>query len=144
MKFENILIVCVGNICRSPTVELMFKQRWPNKHISSAGVGALVDKPMDATAMALAAEHNFDGTDHRGRQLTAAIAAMADLIIVMEKGHIAAVERIAPGSRGKVFLLGKWQQDLEIPDPYRQSREAFEHVYTLMENSTASWAKVLG
>ncbi len=144
MKFEQILIVCVGNICRSPTVELLFQQRWPNKQISSAGVGALVGKPMDPTALAIAAEHGLDGSQHVARQLTAEMAAEADLIIVMENGHVGAAAEIAPAARGKIFLLGKWLNDEPIPDPYRQSQEAFEHVYRLMDKTTASWAKVLG
>ncbi|GAA5186456.1 low molecular weight protein-tyrosine-phosphatase [Ferrimonas gelatinilytica] len=144
MKFDNILVVCVGNICRSPTAEAMLKARYPEKQISSAGVGALVGKPVDPKAARLLEQAGLPHQDHRARQLTQEIAREADLILVMEPGHIGAVTQIAPFSHGKVFLLGKWLGDLAIPDPYRQSEEAFAHVYGLMEKACNGWSKVLG
>ncbi len=144
MKFDNILVVCVGNICRSPTAEAMLKARYPHKTIGSAGVGALVDKPVDPTAAKLLAQAGLPHEGHRGRQLTEELARAADLILVMEPGHVGAVTDIAPFARGKVFLLGKWLGETAIPDPYRQSEEAFVHVYGLMERACQSWDKVLG
>ena len=44
---------------------------------------------------------------------------------------------------GKTFLLGKWQGDREISDPYRQQRPAFEHVYRLMDEGVTSWLRYL-
>jgi len=48
-----------------------------------------------------------------------------------------------PQARGKTFLLGKWLGDKEVPDPYRQSREAFEHVYELIDSACSAWQKYL-
>ena len=144
MRFENILIVCVCNICRSPITELLFKQRWPHIKIQSAGVGALVGAQMDATASTVASLYGLDPSQHQARQLTSKLAEQADLILVMEQHHIRAVTQIAPTARGKTLLLGRWLNDMEIPDPYRQSEEAFHHVYKLMADSSQSWSKVLG
>jgi protein-tyrosine phosphatase len=141
--FKNVLFVCVGNICRSPSAEVMLRQALQGKDIqvSSAGLGALVGHGIDATAQELLIEHGLTGDSHRARQIDDAILATADLVLTMERKHVRRIAEIAPQASGKTFLLGKWQQDREIPDPYRQQRPAFEHVYTLMAEGVESWAR---
>lgn len=139
--FEKILVVCVGNICRSPSGEYLLKSLLPHKHIASAGVGALVGKPADAKAAEVALEHGVSMDCHSARQLTAEMCRSYDLILVMEKGHIEAVTTIAPEARGKTMLFGQWIGQRDIPDPYRQSREAFDHAYALINEAANAWAK---
>lgn len=141
--FNNILVVCVGNICRSPSGEYLLKKLLPNKTVASAGVGALVGKPADKMATQVAAEHGVSLEGHEARQLTADLCRDYDLILVMEKGHIEAVTNIAPEARGKTMLFGQWLGMKDIPDPYRQSKEAFDHAYQLIEQSAQAWAKKL-
>lgn len=111
--------------------------------VSSAGLGALVDHGIDATAQQLLLERGLDGGAHRARQISNTILAQADLVLTMERKHVRRITEIAPEASGKTFLLGKWQQEREIPDPYRQQRAAFEHVYTLMAEGVQSWVKYL-
>ncbi|MCL6326991.1 protein tyrosine phosphatase [Pectobacterium polaris] len=141
--FDSILVVCVGNICRSPTGERLLKRALPSKKISSAGLGALVGKPADATATAVANQHNLSLDGHEAQQLTSALCRQYDLILVMEKGHIDGVCRIAPEVRGKTMLFGHWINQQEIADPYRKSREAFEFVYLQLEQSAQKWVQAL-
>ena len=141
--FDKILVVCVGNICRSPFGEQLLKSLLPNKEIASAGVGALVDKPADKLACLVAAEHGISLEGHQARQLTADLCHDYDLILVMEQGHIGAVTEIAPEARGKTMLFGHWFNKQDIPDPYRQSKEAFEYAYRLIEKAAVAWAKKL-
>ena len=141
--FNKILVVCVGNICRSPSGEYLLKELLPNKVIASAGVGALVGKPADKLACSVATEHGISLEGHQARQLTAELCRDFDLILVMEHRHINAVTEIAPEVRGKTMLLSHWSGKQDIPDPYRQSREAFEHAYQLIEKSAAAWANKL-
>ena len=143
--FNKILVVCIGNICRSPTVEALLKSRLAHRGIdvSSAGLGALVDKPMDSTALEVLREHGGDHPAHKGRQLTREMLQQADIVLTMEKRHVESIARMAPEVRGKTFLLGKWQKDQEIPDPYRQQKVAFEHVYQLMTQGVDSWSQKL-
>ncbi|MCA5918285.1 protein tyrosine phosphatase [Pectobacterium brasiliense] len=141
--FDSILVVCVGNICRSPTGERLLKQALPTKKISSAGLGALVGKSADATAADVANQHNLSLDGHEAQQLTSALCRQYDLILVMEKGHIDGVCRIAPEVRGKTMLFGRWLNQQEIADPYRKSREAFEFVYLQLEQSAQKWVQAL-
>ncbi|MFJ5409480.1 arsenate reductase/protein-tyrosine-phosphatase family protein [Pectobacterium punjabense] len=141
--FDSILVVCVGNICRSPTGERLLKQALPRKKVASAGLGALVGKPADVTAVDVASQHHLSLEGHEAQQLTSALCRQYDLILVMEKGHIDGVCRIAPEVRGKTMLYGHWSNQQEIPDPYRKSREAFEFVYLQLEQSAQKWVQVL-
>ena len=143
--FNSILMVCVGNICRSPMAEALLIDRLSGgKHanikIASAGVGALVEHEADATAKELMTEKNIDVSMHRARQLNTEFICEYDLILVMEKGHINAVHNIAPSSKGKVHLLGKWS-DFEISDPYMQPRREFEVALELIERGVDEWAE---
>ncbi|GIC77262.1 protein tyrosine phosphatase [Moritella sp. F3] len=142
--FNNILVVCVGNICRSPSGEYLLKALLPNKNVESAGVCALVGKPADKLACQVAEEHGVSLDGHQGRQLTSALCREFDLILVMEQGHINAVTNIAPEARGKTMLFSQWLQKQDIPDPYRQGKEAFEHAYKLIEASANAWALKIG
>lgn len=141
--FDKILVVCVGNICRSPSGEYLLKSLLPNKTIASAGIAALVDKPADKLAQQVALDHEISLEGHKAQQLTADLCHEFDLILVMESRHISAVSEIAPEARGKTMLLSHWVGKQDIPDPYRQSKVAFKHVYQLIEKSAMAWAKKL-
>jgi len=141
--FNKILVVCVGNICRSPTGERLLKHYQPALTVESAGLGALVGKGADATATSVAQDNQLSLAGHSARLITGQMCREYDLILVMEKRHIAALCEIAPEMRGKVMLFGHWDGEREIPDPYRKSREAFEAVYTLLDRSARQWAQAL-
>ena len=142
MHFDAILIVCVGNICRSPTAERLLQQALPHKTVSSAGIAALTGHAADATAAAVALQHDVSLEGHSARQLTRALCQQHDLILVMEQQHIDAVSRLAPEMRGKTMRYGHGLQR-DIPDPYRQSREAFEFTFELIAEATRGWAQRL-
>lgn len=142
MRFDSILVVCIGNICRSPTAERLLKQALPHKTISSAGISALAGHAADDTATAVADQNGVSLEGHVARQLTRELCQQHDLILVMEQKHMEAVSRIAPEVRGKTMLYGHWIKR-DIPDPYRQSREAFEFTYDLLADATQAWAQRL-
>ncbi len=141
--FKRILIVCIGNICRSPTAEHLLRVALAPTDIvvSSAGLSAVKSKPIEATAAAVLEEHGHAVPEHISTQLTAAKINEADLILVMEQHHIGGVLSISPEARGKVFLLGKWQDNREINDPYRQGKPAFVHAYALIDAAVNAWAQ---
>lgn len=140
--FKHILAVCVGNICRSPTAEILLREALanPGYTVSSAGIGALVGKPVEATAAGVLRTHGHFVHKHQARQLSRAMLHETDLILVMERPHMEHILKIAPEARGKIFLLGKWQADRAVPDPYRQNEAAFEAAYQMIAEGIAAWA----
>ncbi|TWX72947.1 low molecular weight protein-tyrosine-phosphatase [Colwellia sp. C1TZA3] len=141
--FDKILIVCIGNICRSPSAERILQQLMPDKDITSAGIGALVDHEIEKNAAQLLASHNYNSDNHKARQVSTDIINQAELILVMEKKHQQVLMQQYPSASGKVMLLGKWHGDEEIPDPYRKSLTAFEHAFTQIEKNCQAWTKKL-
>ncbi|PRB75447.1 low molecular weight protein-tyrosine-phosphatase [Pseudomonas sp. MYb185] len=143
--FKSILVVCVGNICRSPTGEALLKAKLAGRSIqvSSAGLGALVGKPLDATAAEVLTTLGHSLSEHQARQLTVEMLREADLILAMEQKHLQSIHAMAPEARGKTFLFGKWSDNREVPDPYRQQRPAFEHVLKLLDESADAWLPYL-
>lgn len=144
MKFDSILVVCTGNICRSPIGERFLRELFPNKKIDSAGTHALVDHDADISANKIATQHGLSLAGHRGKQFTSSMGRQYELILVMEKSHLEQIGKIAPEARGKSMLFGHWLEQRDIPDPYRKSEEAFALVYDLIEQAGKCWAEKLG
>lgn len=144
MKIEKILVVCVGNICRSPFGEKALQSFLPHLQVSSAGISALVGKGVPDTGMAVAQAHYpLDLSEHQAQQLTKNLIENNDLILVMEPRHIDAVCRLAPSARGKTLLFGQWLDQKVVPDPYRQQADAFKHAYDLLWSSSELWSRKL-
>ena len=122
--------------------EALLKHRltdqYKNIQIASAGLGALVGHGADVTTQDLMKKMDIDLSEHKAQQLNTQLISEYDLILVMEKGHINAVHNIAPSSKGKVHLLGKWS-DFEIPDPYKQPQREFELALELIERGIDEW-----
>lgn len=141
--FDRILVVCVGNICRSPTAEFLLKAALPSKQISSAGLAAVVNHDMDKQARAVAERNGVHCPKHTARQLTRELCHEADLILVMEQRHRDGVTQLCPEARGKVFLLGQGSAPAEIADPYRKSDKIFETTYEQLHLACMAWAQRL-
>jgi protein-tyrosine phosphatase len=140
---RHILVVCVGNICRSPMAEALLRDALRGQRdisVESAGLGALVDHPAAEHAVALMQERGLDISEHRARQITPDMVHEADLVLVMEAGHKRAIDANEPVARAKIYRLGEWQ-DRDIRDPYRQPREAFEAALADIDDGVAEWAK---
>lgn len=139
MAFDNILVVCVGNICRSPMAEALLKQRYPRKNIDSAGVGALVGHPADPAALEIMTAQQLDITKHIAKQLDENLAKKADIIFTMSDGQTKWIEERWPFCRGKTFKLGHWKNK-DIADPYKHEMSAFKTAYQDIVDSLEQWA----
>ncbi|WP_413501254.1 low molecular weight protein-tyrosine-phosphatase [Psychrobacter maritimus] len=139
MAFDNILVVCVGNICRSPMAEALLKQHYPDKAIDSAGVGALVGHPADPAVLEIMKEQQLDISNHVAKQIDEELAKNADLIFTMSDGQTKWIEERWPFCRGKTFKLGHWQ-DKNIADPYKHDMNAFKVAYQDIVDSLEQWA----
>ncbi|WP_440061773.1 arsenate reductase/protein-tyrosine-phosphatase family protein [Klebsiella pneumoniae] len=141
--FDSILVVCTGNICRSPIGERYLRKYLPTKKIDSAGTGALVDRSADPRAEKISLQNDLSLAGHKARQFTSELARKYELILVMDKTHIEEIGKLAPEARGKTMLFGHWMNHREIPDPYRKSDEAFASVYQLIKLAGDSWIEKL-
>ena len=140
--FDSILVVCVGNICRSPRVngfcssccliKMSALQGW---RLLSVKLQIKINFVADINGLSL--------NGHKARQLTRELCRQYSLILVMERKHIDAVARLVPEVRGKTMLFGHWLGEREIPDPYGKSQEAFDFVYNLLAESARKWSQVL-
>lgn len=141
--FHNILVVCSGNICRSPVAAALLQQAFPGKLVSSAGLAVeasgLSGREMDACARKIAEEEGLICPLHSARQLTSSMVSQADIILVMESHHRREIAQRFPVALAKTFLLGNWLENREIDDPYRKSEEAFLYIHRHLELSCHSW-----
>lgn len=139
LDVKNVLVVCVGNICRSPLAAHLLREGLPGLTVSSAGVGAVIGADMDATARVVAQTRGHMLPEHQARQLTPALCQQADLILVMESKHRDAVTQIHSPARGKTMLLAQGLSPDQIPDPYRQPETAHAACQEQIEQACSRW-----
>ena len=106
--FERILIVCDGNICRSPTVAAMLRELKPGKTVSSAGLVGLVGHDMESTARAVAEENGLECGPHTARKLDSELCRDSDLILVMESRQKERLSRVFPEASGMILIAAFW------------------------------------
>ena len=135
---NNILVVCEGNICRSPMAAALLAARQPALQARSAGLGALVGRPADETAVRLMRSLGIDISGHRASQLTRRMCLESELVLVMDREQRQRVEKLYPEACGRVFRLGEFT-DKDIPDPYRLPERAFRDALGLIEQAVARW-----
>lgn len=138
MQIQNILVVCVGNICRSPTAEYLLKQQHPELHIESAGLSAMVGHAADKKAIACMDTLNIDMRTHIAKQINAELIKASDLILVMSSNQQKHIEQKWSFAKGKVFRLGHWQGQ-NVPDPYQHDQAFFEETCRNIQSYVADW-----
>lgn len=142
----SILFVCMGNICRSPTADGVFRLKVAEQRL---GQQVLVDSagthnyhpgsPPDARAQAAAARRGYDLSSLRARQIAAADYATFDLILVMDHDNLAALQDDCPPEhQHKLRRLTEFcqvHQASVVPDPYYGGADGFEQVLDLVEDA---------
>lgn len=138
MQIQNILVVCVGNICRSPMGEFFLKKNHPNLHIESAGLSAMVGHAADEKALTCMNGKQIDMRSHMAKQINADLIKTADLVLVMSSNQQKHIENTWPFAKGKVFRLGHWQGQ-NVPDPYKLDQAFFEQTCNNIESYVSDW-----
>ena len=143
----RVLFVCLGNICRSPTAEAVFRQQLgaagldAEVAVDSAGTSDWhVGKPADTRTRLAAQRRGYDMTALRGRQVQVEDFSRFDLILAMDASNLAELQALQPAdSRAELDLyLRRYQLALdEMPDPYYGGEEGFEQVLDLAEQAAA-------
>jgi len=139
---QRILILCVGNICRSPMAEVLLRKHLGEGSdivVESAGLAAVVGNPADPLAEKVLGHNGLSAEGHVARQVTPEMIGRADLVLAMQKRHVDAIHAISPQARGKTFLLGRWEGNCEVPDPYGKTLPVFEENYRLIERTVRAW-----
>ena len=139
---QKILVVCLGNICRSPLAEgillHLVSERKLNIHIDSAGTSNYhIDEAPDKRTIANAKKHKIDLSPLRARQFKQSDFDAFDKIFVMDKSNLSNVLQLARNENDKQkvdFLLNCSfpNQNLEVPDPYFGGEQGFEDVFKLV------------
>jgi protein-tyrosine phosphatase len=141
---RSILLVCLGNICRSPVAEGLLRA-----HAEAAGLKLMIDSagtagyhvgaPPDQRACRVARSHGVPIDALRARQVQARDFDRFDLILAADRQNLLDLERMRPpGARAALSLLLAYAgdaEDAEVPDPYYGRQEAFEHVHRLLDGA---------
>lgn len=147
MVIDSILVVCVGNICRSPLGERLLAAKLSaaglDVKVSSAGIAAMTGQAADpdTTAVAQARDVALDG--HIARQFTHQIGSDHALILVMEAGHKQSIIKSAPDLSGRILLFDQWTGAKGIADPYRRPIAYHEDVFAKIDQAATAWVDKL-
>lgn len=137
---KRILLVCTGNICRSPLAAALLERALAERTIdgivvSSAGTGAWDGAPVSEGAYLVGLERGLDLSSHRARLLTRELVEGADLILTMARHHRARVDEL--GGEGRVFVLGEYAgrdgDAAEVSDPFGGDLEVYRDTCSEVE-----------
>jgi protein-tyrosine phosphatase len=155
MSKTSILFVCMGNICRSPTAEGVFRARAERAglaaslHIDSAGTHAYhVGQPPDARSTAYAAKRGYDLSTQRARQVQARDFAAFDRIYAMDHDNLVRLKAACPAQH--LHKLGLFMQFAThsasdvVPDPYYDDGKGFDLVLDYIEDASDGLLRALG
>ncbi len=144
-KTVCVLMVCLGNICRSPTAHAVFLQRVASAglqtqiQVDSAGTGDYhIGAAPDARAISAGATRGYDLTGLRARQVRASDFEHFDLLLAMDDNNLRDLQRqCPPAHRHKLhlFMAFAGSQNSSVPDPYYEDAPAFQHVLDLAESA---------
>jgi len=143
----GVLFVCLGNICRSPTAEGVFRHAVARAglgariRVDSAGTGDWhIGRPPDRRAIAAARERGYDLSDLRARQVRRSDFTRFDWVLAMDRTNLVALHTLRPaGYRGHLGLFLELAPALgvvEVPDPYFGGHLDFVRMLDLIENAS--------
>ncbi len=141
----RVLMVCLGNICRSPTAHIVFAQRvleaglQERVRVDSAGTGDWhIGHPPDARSQTAAAQRGYDMSALRARQVRARDFQDFDLLLAMDENNLRDLQRLAPPEHRHKLRMFMDFADLEersVPDPYYGETQDFQRVLDLVETA---------
>ena len=134
----TILIVCTGNLCRSPMAEGLLRARLARDkarqgwRVGSAGIWTTDGRPASGHAVQEMAQRGIELQGHRSRNVTREMVAEADLVLAMTRSHVDALRAAFPEHAHKLYLFSEMiGQAYDINDPYGGTR--LEYSYTAKE-----------
>ena len=148
----HILFVCMGNICRSPTAEVIFSQKIKDLDleksfvIESAGTHDYhVGEAPDVRSTQAAAKRGFDISKNKGRQVARSDLDRFDYLIAMDRQNYSFLKSLSSAdTKNKIYLFLDFSPEIElhdVPDPYFGGVDGFEHVLDIIENGSKNIIK---
>ncbi|MBZ9885410.1 low molecular weight phosphotyrosine protein phosphatase [Mesorhizobium sp. CA10] len=151
---KSILFVCLGNICRSPLAEGVFRAVLTEQGkdqglvIDSAGTGGWhAGQEPDRRSIAVAARHGVDISGQRARKVLQEDFSRFDLMLGMDNANVRDLKALAPQAahdRIHLYLDFATGKTVDVPDPYYDGAEAFASVYRMIREASDALAKRLG
>lgn len=153
MQTKRIIMVCSGNVCRSPMAEVLLKAALAEHGVDgvqvwSAGTWAMSDSPAVGQAAYVCQEEGLDLSQHRSRPLALDMVRQADMVLVMETRHLSEIVEALPEAEGKVRLLGSFAKGggrdvAEIKDPFDSSYGSFRRCFNEIKEAVSGLAEYL-
>jgi protein-tyrosine phosphatase len=148
---KSVLFVCLGNICRSPLAEGVFRavlaEQGKDLAIDSAGTGGWhAGEGPDRRSIAVAAKHGVDISGQRARKVLPEDFSRFDLILGMDRANVRDLKALAPpavSDRIHLYLDFATGKARDVPDPYYDGAEAFASVYRMIREASEALAKRL-
>ena len=153
----SLAVVCFGNICCSPTAQVVLERRLAEAglgdavRVTSAGTGDWhVGEPMDRRAAVALRGEGYDPSRHRAQQVDPSWFERYDALLVMDASNRADVRALAPTDedRERVLMFRAWDPkggpDADVPDPWYGDADGFADVLELVERTSAELVEALG
>ncbi|MDD2700589.1 MAG: low molecular weight phosphotyrosine protein phosphatase [Sideroxydans sp.] len=148
----SVIFICMGNICRSPTAEAVFRRYVEEAgledviHIDSAGTHDYhIGEPPDTRTQRAAKLRGYEMSDLRGRQAGVGDFTRFDYVLAMDEANLSILQdlqpRGAPSHLGLFLEFAEQHNEREVPDPYFGGADGFEHVLDLVEDASRGLLK---
>ena len=150
----RVLLVCLGNICRSPTAEVVFRSKVEKSDlgggveiVSCGTAGYHIGESPDSRSQTAAKERGYDMSALRGRQVKNDDFEYFDFILAMDESNLSELRQRCPKQYieklGLFLSYANNCQETEVPDPYYGGQQGFSHVLDLVEDASLGLVDVI-